>query len=150
METLNIADYGIEVIFTRLPRDETGKNPWSVPMSFHATVVTPYGTFTTPWTVGTGHARQSPYGNRKTIYEAKLLAKAIAKYKPVASDLIAHILAFSDCLDITFCEWAENLGMDNDSIKAKESYDLYTEQNMILRRAFGKDWVDAQDWAREQ
>lgn len=156
---MKLSNHNIKVSFVRLKRDPQNTTD---PMAFHATVETPAGTFSTDWKVGVGHAKYlTAYGNKAkgpfhvpggglSMFGAECLAHGIARYKPVPEDLICHILAFSDALDTTFPEWAENMGDSADSISAKASYETYQQQNIILRNAFGDTWDAMVEYAQEQ
>jgi len=143
---MNLSESKIVVDFVRLAREDGNRTD---PIAFHATVQTPAGTFSTPWGVGVGHAKGYRQGGY-TAYQFQLFQKGIRAYKPIPEDLICHIITFSDTLETTFPEWAENLGMSADSISAKESYETYQQQNIILRNAFGDKWDAMVEYAYEQ
>lgn len=144
---LDLTEYGIRVSFMREDRDANDRESL---IEFVATVETPCGDFVTPWGVGVGHVKgYRPFGGY-TIAQLNRFLRGIAEYKPNATDLIVHILVFSDVLDCTFSEWAENLGLSDDSISARRDYLAYQEQCMIIRRVLGDDFEKIREWAQEQ
>jgi hypothetical protein len=119
-------------------------------MEFVANVETPNGDFIVPWLVGVGHVEGYRQSNRYTEYQARKFDAGIRGYKPVATDLIAHVLCLADCLELTFGEWAENLGLSDDSIQARWDYIHHQEWCIIIRRILGNDFEKIREWAQEQ
>lgn len=105
-------------------------------------------------------ARQlDPHVGKESPYVARLRREAIAeecetgqrsrgsmfvaKSGPIRPELVdvCYSLAMdSDALDYdTFADWADNLGYDSDSIKARDMYDACREHGAKLRRALGHE-----------
>lgn len=58
----------------------------------------------------------------------------------------------SDCAGIedrTFFEWCDDYGMDNDSIRARDSYHTVQNQSVILRRMVGDSWDQLRELCNE-
>jgi len=144
---LNLAERKIRVSF--LPKiRKTGDT--KSPMEFIASVETPKGDFVSSWSVGVGNAKGFRVSGKYTVYQHNKFKAGIAAYKPSGQDLIVHILAFADALELTFSEWADNLGLSDDSIQARRDYMQYQEQCMIIRRVLGKDFEKIREWSNEQ
>jgi hypothetical protein len=59
--------------------------------------------------------------------------------KPVApdcEDVLACLLRDGEALDTSFVDWCDNFGYDDDSIKARATYDACCEIGKQLRRLF--------------
>ncbi len=62
--------------------------------------------------------------------------KAGMHVNPVAASVLYSLLSDAEAVHENFTEWAENLGYDNDSIKALNVYNACCETGKALRKVF--------------
>lgn len=81
----------------------------------------PIKTFVTYYSLGIGHR------NRLGISKPKL------------NQVLESLIMERDALEYSFEDWCANLGYDNDSIKAKNTYELCQKQTIEFKKFLGDD-----------
>lgn len=61
--------------------------------------------------------------------------------KPTITGLLSCLILDSTACNMSFCEWSDELGYDNDSIKAREIYDECQKQSDKLRKVFSNQQI---------
>lgn len=97
-------------------------------------------TFVTDYKTGLGWVK---IPNVETVIlannrHAELLATPKYVQKPTVADVISSFLP-GDSIDVKFSEWCAELGYSDDSIKAKEIFELQREKEIDLKRFLGND-----------
>lgn len=104
----------------------------------------------TEWEIENGHvAEYSQWGGFKAARQPATQAQRDAGLRemvripilPKPEDVWHSLI--SDIVDEPFEDWAANMGMDEDSIRAKATYDLCVEHTMRLRQYLGNDGIEA-------
>ncbi len=70
-----------------------------------------------------------------------IMKRAKADFRPDLADLLDCLASDAACIDNArdFTDWANDLGYDDDSIKARKTYDICVEQSRELEHLLGRD-----------
>lgn len=81
-----------------------------------------------------------------TLHQEETLNRAIEKFKraaPVkAGDVLISLATDASGSDVPFAEWAADLGMSDDSIRAKRMWEACNETRRALQAAFAPDELE--------
>lgn len=102
-------------------RDHWAGHAWRAVLSREGYGV--YNTYTTDFYTGTGLVSKSSLRGGKGM-----------PIKPTAADVISSIAAEASACEQTFEDWASDLGYDNDSIKALDTYLACQKEATAMRK----------------
>lgn len=100
-----------------------------------------FGSFTTDFYQGLGNRKPTqpmptpPYRRDTLAYEAWEKTKKPVP-PPTAAGVLYCLLSDAEAVDMSFMDWAGELGYDTDSIKARNTYDRCCEIGHALRKVF--------------
>lgn len=77
--------------------------------------------------------------NLKRIAKLGLLDVVSVPVPPLIHDVIELLRSDMDVVESTFTQWAQNMGMDDDSIRAKRAYESTRDLMLRLLHAMGRD-----------
>ncbi len=80
-----------------------------------------------------------PYSKRLTVNDFEWTNVLYVK-NPKIEDLLDCLFLDAQSHESSFESWCDELGYDQDSIKAKKTYDLCIEGYFKLKKALGKDY----------
>jgi len=83
---------------------------------------------------------------------AGYLKQAKLKFRPDLADLLDCLASDASMIENarSFADWAEDLGYDSDSIKARKTYDICVEQRRDLEHLLGREQMEVLMWDIER
>lgn len=140
-----LADWGIPFSARYMGEDDRDPDPERAIMDhWHVTV----GKYRTDFYTGIGlrgptpaPAAGRPAPRRGTLAHEQL-ERQRKPVKPTAAAVLHCLLADAEAVDMSFYDWAGNLGYNGDSIKDRATYDACCECGWAMRREFTRSQMD--------
>lgn len=101
-----------------------------------------------PYFTGLGHRKQvqpmpKPAYNPRSIAYEQWAREAIKPQAPAAAGFLSSILMDAEAIGQSFPDWADELGYDSDSIKARTTYEACCVIGAEVRKMFSPAQVEA-------